>query len=93
MTILRETLFIKLHAISRNHDFNALIDIKPFSGQPVKNKEEACEKRTEISRNDDHTTGNLLGCLYHQNHYKLISIDLSRQTNTIISQQINFTGK
>ena len=31
--------------------------------------------------------------LYHQNYNKLISIDLSRQTNTSIPQQINFTGK
>ena len=46
-----------------------------------------------MSRNDDYTTGNLLGFLYHQNYYKLIDIDLSRQTNTSILQQINFTGK
>ena len=44
-------------------------------------------------RNDDYTTGNLLDYLYHQKYYKLIGIDLSRQTNTNISQQINFTGK
>ena len=31
--------------------------------------------------------------LYHQKYYKLISIDLSRQTNTNIPQQINFVGK
>ena len=31
--------------------------------------------------------------MYHQNYYKTISIDLSRQTNTSIPQQINFTGK
>ena len=30
---------------------------------------------------------------YHQNFYKLISIDLSRQVNTNIPQQLNFTGK
>ena len=30
---------------------------------------------------------------YHQNYYKLISIDLSRKTNASISQQINFIGK
>ena len=29
----------------------------------------------------------------NQNYYELTDIDLSRQTNTIISQQINFTGK
>ena len=46
-----------------------------------------------MSRNDDYTTGSLLDYLYHQNYYKLIGIDLSRQTNTNIPQQINFTGK
>ena len=46
-----------------------------------------------MSRNDDYETGNLLDYLYHQNYYKLIGIDLSRQTNTSIPQQINFAGK
>ena len=31
--------------------------------------------------------------MYHQKYYKLISIDLSKQKNTVITQQINFTGK
>ena len=31
--------------------------------------------------------------LYHQNYYKLLDIDLSRQTNTTIPQQINVLGK
>ena len=42
-----------------------------------------------MSRNNEYTTGNLLDYLYHQNYYKLIGIDLSRQTNTSIPQQIN----
>ena len=46
-----------------------------------------------MSRNDDYATGNLSDFSYHQNYYKLIGIDLSRQTNTNIPQQINFTGK
>ena len=29
----------------------------------------------------------------HQKYYKLIGTDLSRQINTIITQQINFVGK
>ena len=41
-------------------DFNALADKKQFFDQPVKNKLEAYEKLTEMSRNDDYTTGNLL---------------------------------
>ena len=46
-----------------------------------------------MSRNDDYTAGNLLKHLYRQNYYKHIGIDLSRQTNTNIPQQINFVGK
>ena len=32
-----------------------------------------------MSRNSDYTTGNVLDFSYHQNCYKLIGIDLSRQ--------------
>ena len=46
-----------------------------------------------MSRNNVYTTVNLSDYLYHQKYYKVIGIDLSRQTNTIISQQINFTKK
>ena len=46
-----------------------------------------------MSRNNDYTTGKLLDISYHQNYYKLIGIDLSRQTNTRIPQQINVDGK
>ena len=31
--------------------------------------------------------------MYHQKYYKIIDIDLSRQTNTSSPRQINFTGK
>ena len=74
-------------------DFNALIDNKPFFEQPVKNKQEAYGKPIEMSKNYVYTTGNLLDYLYHQKCYKLIGIDLSRQINTSISEQINFIGK
>ena len=53
-------------------DFNVLIDNKPFLYQPMKNKQEAYEKPVEISRNNDYTTENLLGYLYHQNCHKVI---------------------
>ena len=46
-----------------------------------------------MSGNDKYTTGNLLHYLYHQKYYKLTAIDLSRQENTSIPQQINFTAK
>ena len=38
-------------------------------------------------------TGNLLDFSYHQNYYKFIGIDLSRQINTSIPQETNFVGK
>ena len=56
-------------------DFNSLIDNKPFFDQPIKNKQKAYEKLTEMSRNDDYTAGKLLDYLYHRNYYKLIDID------------------
>ena len=46
-------------------DFNASIDNEPFFDQSVKNKQEAHEKRIEMSRNDNYTRGNLLGFSYH----------------------------
>ena len=73
--------------------FHALIDNKPFLDQPVKSKQEAHEKLLQMSKNNDHTTGDLLHYLYHQNYYKLIGIDLSRHTNTSILQQISLIGK
>ena len=60
---------------------------------PVKNKQKASEKLTKMSRNNDYTTENLLDYLYYQNSHKLIGIILSRQTNTSIPQNINFTAK
>ena len=51
------------------------------------------EKLNQMSIKDGYRTENLLDFLYHQNYYKLIGIDLSRQTNASLSQQINFTEK
>ena len=73
--------------------FNALIDNKPFFDQLVKSKQEAYEKLVKMSIYNDYTTGDLLDYLYHQKYYKLIGIDLSRQSNARIPQQINFTEK
>ena len=46
-----------------------------------------------MSRNNDYITGNLLDFSNHQNYYKLIGIDLSRQKNTSIPQQIDFVSQ
>ena len=56
-------------------------------------KQERFEKLTEMSKNNDYTTGNLSELSFHHNHYKLIGTDLPRQTNTNILQQMNFVGK
>ena len=58
--------------------FNVLIDGKPFFEIPVKNKEEAYETITEMSKNNDYTTGNLLDYEYFKDHYKLMAIGLSK---------------
>ena len=62
---------------------------KPFFDKPVKNKQETYEKRIEMSRNGDYRTGDLSGYFYHEKYYKLTDIDLSRQTNSSIPQQIS----
>ena len=85
-------ILVEIKYFNRLIDF-ALIDNKLFLDQPVKSKHEAYEKRVEMSRNNDYTTWNLSDYLYHQKYYKLIGINLSRQTNTGIPQQINYVGK
>ena len=76
----------------RIKDFNVLIDGKSFFDLPVKNEEDY-EKIIHMSNNNDNTTGNLLDFAYFKDNYKLIAIDLSKQTKLIDRQQINFIGK
>ena len=92
----------KVHRDSSSHyyvpnieikNFNALIDGKNFFGLPVKNEEEAYEKINEISKNNDYTTGKLLDIAYFKENYRLIAIDLSKQTKSKDPQEINFIGK
>ena len=73
--------------------FNVLIDGKTFFDLPVKNDKEAYEKIIEMSNNNDYTTGNLLDYAYYKKHYRLIAIDLSKQTKLKDPQQINFVEK
>ena len=49
-------------------DFNVFIDRKPFFEIPVKSKEKAYEAIIEMSKNNDYTTGNLLGYEYFSKH-------------------------
>ena len=75
-------------------DFNVLIDGKKiFFDLPIKNEEEAYEKIIDMSNNNNYMTGNLLDFAYYKENYKLIAIDLSKQTKLKDPQQINFTGK
>ena len=73
-------------------DFNVLIDRKSFFHLPIKNEEEANEKIIDMS-NSDNTTGNLLDFAYYKENYKLIAIDLSKQTKIKDTQQINSIAK
>ena len=69
---------------------------KVFFDTPVKNDEETYEQITEMGRNNDYTTVTLLDYEYLLKHYKLIVIDLSKQTeleNLDLKQKINFIGR
>ena len=77
-------------------DFNVLIDGKSFFDVPIKKKEETYENTIKMSKNSDYTTDNLLDYEHFAKHYRLITIDLSKQIeleNPDLKQQINFFGK
>ena len=49
-----------------------------------------------MSKSNDYTTGNLWDYDYFSNDYKVIAIDLSKQSeleNSDLKQQINFIGR
>ena len=77
---------------------SVLTDEKSFFDLPVKNEGEAYEKITEMSNNNDYTTGNLLDFAYFKKKQKkqknkVIAIDLNKQTKLKDPQQISFIGK
>ena len=74
----------------RINDFNVLIDGKSLFDLPVKNEEETYEK---VIDNNVYTTGNLLDFAYYKKHYKLIAIDLSKQSKLKDPQKNSFIGK
>ena len=49
--------------------------------------------KKKLTNNNDYTTGNLLDFAYYKENYRLIAIDLSKQTKIKDPQQINFIGK
>ena len=64
--------------------FNVLLDIKRFFEQPVKNLEETYEKITQITNHSGYySKRNSLDYAYFTEHYKLISIDLSKQVTKL----------
>ena len=60
---------------------------------PVKNEEEAYENIIEMSNNNGYITGNVLDFVYFKKNYKLIAIDLSKETKLKDPQQISFIRK
>ena len=73
-------------------DFNVFIDGKNLFDSPVKNEEEGYEKIIEMSTNDDYRTGNLLDFGYFRKDYKLIAIDLSKQTKKVHKKLVLLVG-
>ena len=77
--------------------YNVITDKLTFFDLPIKTEEEAYENIIDISRYNEYTTGNLLDYDYFEKHYKLITIDLSKQQvlqeNEDLIQQINFIGR
>ena len=71
-------------------DFNILIDNKSFFDQPVKSKHEPFLKWSLYNRN---LIRLFVPWKISSKYHNLIGIDLSRQTNTGILQEINFVGK
>ena len=70
-----------------------MIDEKSFFDLSIKNEEEAYGQIIDMSNNNDYMTGNLLDFAYYKENYRLIAIDLSKQTKLKDPQQINFIGK
>ena len=79
-------LFVLLFSRSDTRDYrnsfsrNYVPDGKSFFNLPIKNEEDACEKIIDMSNYNDYTAGNLLGFACFLKKYKLIAIDLSKQT-------------
>ena len=77
--------------------YNIMIDGKNVFDQPKNSMTRTYENIRKIAtgQGDDYTTGCLLDYPYFKNHYKMITIDLSKQqaldADRRAIQQINFT--
>ena len=90
ITLIKEILFqtIMYRMLKLKIMMSSLME-KSFFDLPVKNEEETYEKIIDMSNNNDYTTGNLLDFAYFKENYKLIAIDLSKQTKLKDPQQID----
>ena len=78
-------------------DYIVMIDGRNFFDQPIKSMNENENiRKSATGKDDDYTTGCLLDYPYFKENYKIIAIDLSRQTeldaDSRAIQQINFTA-
>ena len=60
---------------------NVIIDGRNFYDNPIENNNEKYRelKKLMIGKGEDYTTGSLLDFNYFDKHYKLITVDLSKQ--------------
>ena len=79
-------------------DYNVMIDGKNFFDQPVKNNKVTQENIRKIAfgKEDDYTSGCLLGYSYFKDYYKMVAVDLSKEealdADPKAIQQISFTA-
>ena len=75
-----------------------MVDGKSFFDEPINSMTKTSENIRKIttSQGDDYTTGCLLDYFHFKDHYKIITIDLSKQqvldADPRATQQINFTA-
>ena len=99
-------MYVPVVTLSKENDIKLLEQLKTGFKSTIKwnkyrsqmtiqpqNEEETYEKIIDMSNNNDYTTGNILDFAYFKENYKLIRIDLSKQTKLKDQQQINFIGK
>ena len=74
-------------------DFNALIDNKPAFDQPVKKQKRGVWETYRNVKKWRFYSRKFISLFVSSKLLQTIGIDLTRQINTNIRQQINFTGK
>ena len=74
-------------------DFNALIDNKPVFDQPVKKQKRGVWETYRNVKKWRFYSRKFISLFVSSKLLQTIGIDLTRQINTNIRQQINFTGK